>query len=299
MQTSLEKRSDTKAELVKAPPSGTKWVTFIPFAVCMVLVAWLYFPIFRWWYGNWTAKESYYAHGPLIPLISILILWLRSRELKQVSTNPDTRGYVFVVGVLALAVFGYWLGPESLIGLTFPLLISAMTFLFLGWAMAKELAFPTGFLYFMCVMPASIFVPLAFRIQVLSTIGATAVLRGLTFDVVRRGVIIVMPSITVQVASECSGFRLLIGTVAFAVLAAYLVNGPKWGKAVLLLATLPVTVILNTLRIALVCLVGEYFGENVMHTVHDYSGLVMVAVAFLILLRLARLVKCRESRFTL
>jgi len=274
--------------------SDLKWTTYIPIGASLALLAWLYMPIFQWWYRMWMADESYYSHGILVPFISAFVVWLKRKQLKGIPVQAYAPAYLVIIPNLLIVVFMFWAGALSVQGLVFPLLLGGLVLVILGRSMARELAFPIGYLYFMCALPGFILTILSFRIQMLSTMGGTVLLRALTFDAYREGATITLPNIEVLVGAPCSGFRLLIALFALSVLFVYLKEGPWWGKAILIGLTLPLSLVLNSIRIAMIAIVGEFMGSDAMHAFHDYSGYLMLVLAFIALFWLARLVKCEK-----
>ncbi len=105
---------------------------------------------------------------------------------------------------------------------------------------------------------------------------------------------ILLPNVEVMVGAPCSGFRLLISLFAFTVLYTYLLEGPWWGRTLLVVFTLPLSLLVNSIRITLIALVGEFMGSEAMHSFHDYSGYIVLILAFLVLVSFGRLVKCRK-----
>lgn len=274
--------------------SDLKLSDLLPMAACVAFLIWLYGPTFAWWYRNWMAKESYYSHGILVPIISAGIIWLKRQELSAVAIRSYPKGFFALIPLLLGVIVVSWAGPSSPLGLTVPLVIAGVVMVLFGPAMVKELRFPIGYLYFMCVLPGFLLVKASFRIQMLSTISATEMLKLAGFDAYREGVMITLPNIEVMVGAPCSGFRLLISLVSLAVLFVFFSEGPKWGKAVLLALTLPMSVVLNSFRIALIALVGEFMGSDAMHAFHDWSGYIMLVLSLFVLYLLAGLVKCRK-----
>ena len=273
-----------------------KRVDLITIGLSIVALFYLYAPTFKSWYIAWTKEESYYSHAFLVPIISGFIIWLKRKDLAETVVRPSPIGYLIVIPSLLFALVGMWSGATAPQSMVFPLIIFGSVISLLGLQIARKLVFPIGYLYFMCVLPEFIIEALSFRIQVLSTIGATAMMRLIGLDVVRSGVNITVPNLidVVQVGQPCSGFRLLISLLALCILIIYLVDGPKWGKAILLLFTLPLSVLLNSIRVAMIALVGNYMGVEAMLGFHDWSGYIMLVLAMISLFLLARLVKCRE-----
>ncbi len=274
---------------------GLRWPDLAIVAVLAGLVAWLYLPSFKWWYNVWMAEESRYSHGILVPIIVAFIVWLKRKAIASTVIKPCAWGYAVVIPTLGLILFTTMANTVSVRGLLFPVLVGGLVLLLFGRAMLRELIFPILYLYFMCVLPGHILAPTEFRVQWISTTGATLILKSVGLDVVREAQRITLPNgVEAEVARACSGFRLLISLFAFSVLFAYLKDGPLWGRLTLVAVTLPLSLVANALRIALVCLVGQFWGADAMHSFHDYSGYLVLVLAFIILPQIARLVKCPD-----
>jgi len=268
--------------------------------VAFVAMLWVYTPVFTSWWGKWMKKESDYSHAPLIPIISIFLLWLLSKQLLDKPIKPSGWGWLFIVPSLAVMLIMSWVGATIPQGLFFPVLIWGMVVLMLGFAVAKIAAFPIAYLYFMCTIPDDILTKVTFPIRMISTIGATIVLNVFGFNAERAGTEISLPSIVVNVASACSGFKTLVAMLALAVLFAYLIEAPLWRRILLIAVMMPMTIVFNALRITAVALVGNYWGSQTMIFFHDYiSGLLMIVVSIFFLFLLARLFKCLRFNSTL
>jgi exosortase len=283
-------RSSAKTMLMR----DMKLPDIIPVAICFGLVFWLYTAVFKNWYDTWMAKESYYSHGVLVPFICLFIIWLKRKSLLQTRVAPAAAGYWLLVPSLLVFMVLTWAGGMNLQGLVFPVLIAGMVLVLFGREIGRILRFPVGYLFFMCVLPGDILTKLSFRIQMISTACATMMLRTVGLDASREGAAIHLPNIEVMVGTPCSGFRMLISLFAFAVLLAYLKEGPAWGRASLVVVTLPLSILLNSFRVMMIAMVGEFFGESAMHGFHDYSGYIVLALAFVALSLFARLVKCQK-----
>ncbi|MDD4861199.1 MAG: exosortase/archaeosortase family protein [Candidatus Omnitrophica bacterium] len=55
------------------------------------LLAYVYYPTFLWMVERWTARDSYYGHGPLIPLVSLYWIWMKYRKGVLNRDNPEDR----------------------------------------------------------------------------------------------------------------------------------------------------------------------------------------------------------------
>lgn len=271
-----------------------RWPTLVLIGACLALLIWLYLPTFGWWYTMWNMEDSYYSHGFLVPLISGFIVWLKRKRIMVTPVRPVFYGVLVMIPVMVWSLIAFWANAPSIQGLAFPLILAAMSLALLGVAITRELAFPIGYLYFMAVLPTFLLTMASFRIQILSTMAATGILKVMGFDAYREGAVITLPNIEVLVGAPCSGFRLLISLFAFSVLFTYLKEGPWWGRASLILVTLPLSLVVNSIRITLIAMVGEFFGSEAMHAFHDYSGYLVLVLAFVALWWMARLVRCQK-----
>ncbi len=269
------------------------WGTYIPLGLVLGLLSWLFMPVFQWWYQMWNAEESYYSHGILVLPISLFIVWLKRESLARTGIRPAPLAYVALIPTLAAVILASWADAPSR-GLAFPVVLACLSLILFGWRMTRELAFPIAYLYFMCVLPTFILTKASFGIQMLSTAGGTKILQLMGLEAHRSGSQISLPHIDVLVGTPCSGFRMLISLFAFSTLFVYLKEGPLWGRLTLVAFTLPLSVLLNSLRITMIALVGEYMGSEAMHTFHDYSGYIVLVLAFVILSYGARFVKCQK-----
>jgi len=253
----------------------------------------------RWW-EMWWATDSRYSHGILVPFISAFAVYAERDRLSKVEIRPN-----LVLGTVALAlvmltgmVYRAARIP-SMESVAFPLFILSAIVLLLGVRMAYALIFPCLFLLFMVPWPGFLLAKTESATQLWSTAAATQILHVFFKEASHEGITILMPSVAVKVATACSGFRTLISLFAFSTFFAYMKDGPRLGRIALVLSALPLGLVANSIRITLVALVGEFWGEDVMHAFHDYSGYMMLVVAFVALELISRVLKCRKFRLAL
>jgi exosortase/archaeosortase family protein len=89
------------------------------------------------------------------------------------------------------------------------------------------------------------------------------------------------------VAEACSGLRYLFPILSFSYIFAVLYQGPMWHKAVLLIAAAPITVLMNSVRIAIAGMIVQHWGVGLGRGLHPFLrglGDLPVGVALLFLL---------------
>src|SRR5437660_1715899 len=79
--------------------------------------------------------------------------------------------------------------------------------------------------------------------------------------------------------------------LTFSAAFAYLVEGALWKRWTLFLTTIPLSLFINALRITFIGIVGELFSTKAAETFHDYSGFIVLTLAFLFLFNFARMLQ--------
>jgi len=99
---------------------------------------------------------------------------------------------------------------------------------------------------------------------------------------------VMLNNFVLYVAEPCSGLKLILAVYALTAFFMLIARLSLWGNLVLFLSALPICLALNGLRIALIGVVGNQFGEDAGLAFHDYSGYIILVLCFLILMRLTR-----------
>jgi exosortase D (VPLPA-CTERM-specific) len=90
------------------------------------------------------------------------------------------------------------------------------------------------------------------------------------------GNIIDLGDYQLQVAEACSGLRYLFPFLSLGVIAAYMFHGKLWQKAVIIVSTVPITVLMNSVRIAFTgYMVQAYGAEQAEGALHFFEGWVV------------------------
>ncbi len=279
--------------------SNNVWLITVIAAALIMCFAYYKANVFTWWWGKWMEKDSYYSHAVLVPLISAFAVYLDRKGLGAIKAKPTMLGLPLLLISTIAALIGHTAGTPSITGLTLPFVVFGSIWVLLGTEAAKRMIFPAGFLFFMCVLPGFLLTLMSFKIQLMSTTGAALLLKIAGLNPQQSGAQINLPNAAVLVGQPCSGFRLLISLLAFSVFFAYMREGPRWGKLILVASTLPLSLVVNSIRIFLIALVGEFFGSEAMHAFHDYSGYLVLVLAFAILWQISKVVQCQKFKAVL
>lgn len=256
--------------------------------VAVVGVSILFYPGGQALLVAWSKPE--YSHGPLIPVIS---LFLFLRQLKDIPVQEgEIPGRWPGVAVMAFAILFGLLGNlahiADITAYAIIIWIWGLVLMSFGWRTGLLLWPPVLHLVYMLPLPDTFYYKLSTYLQFISSELGVQFLRYLNVTVYLEGNIIDLGVYKLHVAEACSGLRYLFPILSFSYIFAVLYRGPVWHKAVLLLSAVPITILMNSVRIALAGYIVEHYGvEYVEGFSHFFEGWVIFVACVLILFGLA------------
>jgi exosortase len=235
---------------------------------------------------QWQNDEDM-AHGFFVPLFAAYILWERRFQITALQRKTNRWGLVLVAwGALQLWIGT--LGAELFLQRTaFLITLTGIVLFYGGLPAIRLLAFPLGLLIMMVPIPGIAYKQITFPLQLLASRIAERSLEVLGYMVIREGNVLELAGQTLSVVEACSGIRSLLSLTFFSVIYGYLFEPQLWKRWVLILATVPVAVIANAMRIVVTGVVGEYdqaLAEGAYHTASGWI-LFMLSIAILVALR--------------
>jgi exosortase D (VPLPA-CTERM-specific) len=237
----------------------------------------------------WTLPE--YSHGPLIPILSAF-LFLRHLKRVPILPGPVTdRGVGVAVILLAMVLggIGRLIQINDFAAYALILWTGGVLLICFGWAQGKQFWPPVLHLVYMLPLPGVLYYGLSTWLQGVASGLGVYFLDLLGVSVFLDGNIIDLGVYKLQVAEACSGLRYLFPILSFSYIFAVLYKGPTWHKAVLLISAAPITVFMNSVRIAMAGVVVDNYGiEFVEGLTHFMEGWVIFLVCVLLLFALAR-----------
>jgi exosortase len=249
----------------------------------------LFFDVGRKLVADWATDDNY-SHGFLVVPVALFLAWERREALRAAVGRPSVVGLAIVAGSLAVLAAGT-LGAElfltrvAMVGV----LAGAVLFAF-GWAHLRLLAFPLAFLLLMIPLPALLFNQIALPLQLLASQVGEAGLGWFGVPVLREGNVMVLASTTLEVAEACSGIRSLISLLTLGIVYGYFMDSRGWVRWVLALATVPIAVVTNGLRVAGTGIAAHYYGpEAAEGFLHTFSGWLVFVSALALLFALREL----------
>jgi exosortase D (VPLPA-CTERM-specific) len=136
----------------------------------------------------------------------------------------------------------------------------------------------------MIPLPIFLYQGLSGQLQLISSELGVAIIRLAGISVYLAGNVIDLGTYKLQVVEACSGLRYLFPLASLAFIAAYIYKGAAWKKIIIFLSSAPITVIMNSLRIGMIGILVEYWGESAAEGfLHYFEGWVIFMVCLLIL----------------
>ncbi|UWQ23216.1 VPLPA-CTERM-specific exosortase XrtD [Jannaschia sp. W003] len=245
----------------------------------------------------WQLPE--YSHGPLIPVLSGLLFL---RQLKDVPADPGVKhdrwpGVAVLVLALALGAVGKLSGIDDIVAYGLIVWVAAMLLISFGWRTGILFWAGVVHLVYMLPLPDTLYYKMSAWLQLVSSEMGVGMLRVIDVPVFLEGNIIDLGVLKLHVAEACSGLRYLFPIMSFSYVFACLYRGPIWHKAVLLLAAVPITVVMNSVRIAFGGWIANRFGlEYLEGFTHFFEGWVIFLICVILLFILAWLMMRIDNR---
>ncbi len=239
---------------------------------------------------EWQRPE--YSHGPLIPILSAFLFL---RQLKEVPVNPGPVydrwvGVTVVFMAITVGALGKLAGISDIVAYSLILWVGGILLISFGWKVGKHFWPPVLHLVYMLPLPDTFYYKMSTQLQLVSSELGVWFLKLLSVPVFLDGNIIDLGVYKLHVAEACSGLRYLFPILSFSYIFAVLYRGSMWHKAILLLAAAPITILMNSVRIAIAGVMVNHYGVGwVEGFTHFFEGWVIFLSCVLILFGIARL----------
>ena len=260
------------------------------------------------WYPAWridhlslldrlTEGDSYYTHGPLVPLTSLLIAIFIYRRVGlpvNRSRGASVLGWVIFIGSILLQLVSAKAQSVSFSsGFALVGVLGGLALAWGGWPLARAYWLPIVLLVFMVPMPMGAIAGINFKLKFLASemaLWATTNVFGITAYL--DGSKVHLPNApdgtpkTLIVENVCSGLRSLISLTFFATLFAAVCRVTGGWRLLLLVLAVPVAIVTNVIRITVLNLVAHHHSVEAAGPdsgFHDLSGVLVFVVALAIL----------------
>jgi exosortase len=251
----------------------------VPLVVLVGCMLWSLWPALGAMQERWSGDPRY-AHGYLVPLFALALLWLRRDQLQGVVPRPSAWGLAFVALGGALQLGGGYIRHDSVIGAAFLPYLAGICLLIGGWKVLKWASLSIAFLVFMIPLPFQIENALGPPLQSMATTASTYLLQTLGFMAFAEGFVIQLNEAKIGVVEACSGLSMVLTFVALSTAAALIMDRPLVDRIVVVLSSIPVALAANIVRITATGILHDTVGGHAADTFyHDLAGWVMIPLA--------------------
>ncbi|MGD0237095.1 MAG: VPLPA-CTERM-specific exosortase XrtD [Syntrophorhabdales bacterium] len=254
------------------------------FGLFGALLAGIYYSAYTWLIQrDWPREDYNYCY--LIPLVVLYLIWEKKDALAAERAVPSWGGLLF----LAPGILLFWVG--DLAGELYSLYLSSwlvgvgILWMQIGWRRLKAIAFALFMALTMFPLPVFLDTKLTFSLKLISSQLGVKLLHLYGMSAYREGNVIDLGFTKLQVVDACSGLRYLFPLLIMGILLAYFYRAALWKRLLLVLSTIPLTIAINSFRIALTGIIYAHLGAAAAEGFfHGFSGWLIFMVSLAVLL---------------
>ena len=225
-----------------------------------VLLGYLYADSLAFLYRQWGSED--YSHGMFVPLISLFLIWQARHRIAAVGVKNTWWGLT----VISAGLFLYWIGEFATLfvlqHVSLWMVIVGLVIALIGVRGARVIAFPLSYLLTSIPLPVFLYASLSSQLQLWSSALGVGCLQLVGVTAFREGNVIDLGPIQLQVVEACSGIRYLLPLTSLALLCAYLFKDRMWKRVLLVLSSIPISVLVNGFRIGMIGVLVEWYGQG-------------------------------------
>ena len=243
------------------------------------------------------------SHVVVIPLVTaVLIHQDRTRVFSSVRTPWGPGLAVILLGAGLAIVASMYRGAADADWLTWRVsslvVLSIGGFVFLyGLNASKAALFPLSFLVFMIPIPNELVNSLTLLLKTGSTEAVSGLFALTGTPHHRDGFVFTLPNLVIEIADECSGIRSSMALFMTTLLTGHLLLDRSANKLLLVLASVPVAILKNAIRIVCLSLLAIYVDRDFLAgRLHHEGGIVFFLMALLALAPLLNVLRTAEAR---
>lgn len=255
-----------------------KTITLISFIIILFYDSW------AWVIENWFTREEY-SHGLFIPIITLFLIWQHKNELARLCFEGSTSGIFLLGGGLLLYFIGQLSALDVFVQYSLVIVLLGIALALTGSCIFHYLWTPLLFLCFAIPLPQFLLQGLSAKLQLISSQLGVYIIRLFDISVYLEGNVIDLGSYQLQVAEACSGLNYLFPLMSVAFICAYFFNAALWQRGIVFFSSIPITIIMNSIRIGLIGVLTDQYGKSMAEGfLHDFEGwfVFMICTAILV-----------------
>ncbi len=174
---------------------------------------------------------------------------------------------------------------QALLNYSFIIGLFGISLAFFGKKFTVSLIPALTFLIFAVPLPKAIFSDLSIQMQLISSTIGTNIIQFLGFSVFQDGNIIDLGHMKLQVIEACSGLSYLFPLMSLGFLMVCFIKDKWWKRLIIFVSVVPITVFMNSIRIAIVGITVNIWGQKMAEGVlHIFEGFIIFGICLILLM---------------
>lgn len=247
---------------------------------------------------------DYGSHILFIAPVSLYLVYMKREELFATVRSDLLAGSVLF---LAGAVLWWLADSPSLQSASLSVVVLALVILWMsgfmfcyGMDAFRKAAFPLFLLLLLVPIPEFLVDRIIYLLQAGSAGVAYGLLRLLHVPVFKQGFILQLPTLSIEVAKECSGIRSSLGLLITTLLVGEFSLRTSWRRLLFTLSTVPILILKNGARIVTISVLSIYVDRGFLHGwLHTSGGIVFYALGLALLIPILTALRKSEAKIPL
>jgi len=244
--------------------------------------------------ARWIWYRPEYGHGLIIPFVSAFLIWQRRDQLERMPFTGSWVGLALLLLGVALNILGRFATLFIVQQYSAVIALYGLVLSWLGGAAFRRIWVPMLLILFMIPFPEFALQNLSAHLQLISSAIGVWVIRQFGISVFLEGNVIDLGVFQLQVAEACDGLRYLFPLMTLGFIMAYFFKASLWKRVLLFLSSVPITILMNSLRIGIIGVTVQHWGIGMAEGfLHQFQGWVVfmscLALMMLEVMLLARL----------
>ncbi len=255
---------------------------YLKLGILLLLSAALFYDTFTYMVSRWNLGDNNYCY--LIPLVVAYLVYEKWEDFRKVTASSSWKGLYLLVPGIMLYWFGELAGEYFTLYLASWLIFVGIVWMMFGWKKMRVIGFALLMILTMFPLPSFFSSRLSLQLKLISSKLGVDLMHLLGMAAYRSGNIIDLGFTQLQVVDACSGLRYFFPLIIMGLLVAYTSKTAMWKKVIVVLSTIPLVVMANSVRIAGTALLYEHIGPEVAEGFfHDFAGFFMFIASILVL----------------
>lgn len=240
---------------------------------------------------NISAGDEENSHVFLVPIVVAWLVWVRRARFRYTRPVGLLIGPAVATIGWMISSFGFYNKYQSLWHGGAMMVVVGCVLSILGRQVLFRFMPAFVVLLFLVPVPGAIRVRIAQPLQEKTSLIAAEVMQVIGSDVERSGNLLTVNGVPVNIVEACNGLRGVFGLFLISYAFSFGLPLRNWVRILVLLASPLAAIFCNVIRIVPTVWIYGRYPANFGDAFHEYSGWLMLPVAFLILLGIIRVLR--------